>query len=218
MSVKSDVPVQSRAKTLPIAQPLRELSAANLTSLMQLPPVEDRSPPTPPPQFGLRTLFVGVALLCVTLVVARQVAPYLLAVLVLLVLTVGAHLAASGVGSRLTSKADANRRRAAARRLSLPGGGGGDRLRPEAFAPTTRLSQRRPLGAVKVLGPLVGGCLAATCGGWGMARFLAERATVANVGVTTVASGVLGAIFGFLIAAFVQAMVEANVEAWKQDP
>lgn len=169
----------------------------------------------PPPQFGLKVLFSLITLICVGLVLVRYASPYVLAVIVLIVVTVGAHVVASGVGHQLRAGTDERRRRLA-RRISVAGGEPAAHSPPE-FAPTTQLSERQPLGRIVIIAPIVGGVAGVAAGAWGMAAALGEKARIANVSVAAFAAGVLGAIGAFLIATFLKALASAHAEALRHE-
>jgi len=201
----------------------RRSSAVNCRShssqfMQSTPPSISPEPPesNSPPQFGLRGVFLVVTVVCVLLAVLRLVSALVLGILVLLVLTVGAHLAASGMARRLHGQA-ARKTRRKTRGAPLGDASPVDPLRDANFAPTTRLSQHHPMGRIAVIAPILGGIVGTSLGGLGMASFLGSKATLANVAVAAVAAGVLGAIGSFLLATFLKTLLQANVEAWRHE-
>lgn len=190
---------------------------SHLSQIMHPTPSPILEPPesSPPPQFGLRILFVVVTAICVALALTPLLSALVLGILVLLVVTVGAHFAASGLGHRLRAQAHRTRRRKP--HGASGNAAGADELQDADFAPPTLLSRRRPLGGIVVIAPVFGGIVGATLGSIGMAHFLADKASLANVAVAGMAAGVLGAIGSFLLATFLKALLEANVEAWRHE-
>lgn len=186
-----------------------------------LPPASEPHEPSPRPQFGLRMIFIVVTAICGLLALARLVSPFVLGILVLVMITVGAHLAASGMGHRL--RQTAHRRRHRSRAGAGPDTPGvtdehpAEGILPTDLAPSTRLSRRQSLGRIVIIAPLVGGLVGATCGGFGMAKVLGPQSNWANLGVVAIAAGVLGGIGSFLLATFLKAFWDAHAEAWRHE-
>jgi hypothetical protein len=181
------------------------------------PQSEIRNPKSPrrlrPPQFGLRTLLLAVTAIGMVLALGQWLPPITVACLVLLVLSIVAHVAGNAIGTRLREIGDLP----AQERDFFPWGGK-PRTRPGAgdFAPTTQLGRRSHLGWPIVIATFAG-IIAGGIGG-GLWTLLASRGPVGplNVGVGVVAFSVLGGIATFLLFGFVQVGIGAIRQASRQ--
>lgn len=165
-----------------------------------------------PPQFRLRTLFVGVALLCALLAVAKLLSPAAVLVLIVIVLSIVAHVAGNALGTQLRDRGN--------RRLNSPSSPSPHHpqtpptLTQEHFAPASKLSSRYSLGLIVIPFIVVGSIGAAVGGGFWLANTVREKATLANMSLGIGAFAVIGGILGFLSGTFLKVMITANVEAW----
>lgn len=167
-----------------------------------------------PPQFRLRTLLAGVALLCALLAVAKLLSPAAVLVLIVIVLSIVAHVAGNALGTQLRDRG--NRRLNSA---SSPSPHQPPTLTQEHFAPPSKLSSRYSLGLIVVPFIVVGSIGAAVGGGFWLANTVREKATLANMSLGVGAFAVIGGILGFLSGTFLKVMITANVEAWNNpDP
>jgi hypothetical protein len=163
-----------------------------------------------PPQFGLRTLLWAVTAIGMVLALGQWLPPITVACIVLLALSILAHIAGNAIGTRLREIGDLpeNRDETGPSSKRQPG-------RPQAsdFAPATHLGRRTQLGWPIVIGSVAGVLLGGI--GGGLWTLMASRGPVGplNVGVGVVAFGVLGGIGAFLIFGFVQVGVAAIRQA-----
>jgi hypothetical protein len=163
-----------------------------------------------PPQFGLRTLLLLVAVCGVLLAIVRLhwLSPVGLAVLLFLAASIFCHVAGNAIGTRLREIGDRqdlsdSRESAAAFR----------RPRPQDFAPATQLSQRQSLGWTIVIASSVGVTSGAV--GGGLWTFVAGRGHIGllNIAVGVIAFAVLGGIAAFATVGFAQVLAGAIWQA-----
>jgi hypothetical protein len=162
-----------------------------------------------PPQFGLRTLLLLMAAIGLALTLGQWLPPLTVACLVLLALSILAHVAGNVIGTKLRDIGDdpaanehasgffAKRRPAQAR----------------DFAPTTQLGRRTNLGWPIVIGTLSGVVLGGL--GGGLWTLLASRGPIGlfPVAVGIIAFAVLGGIATFLVFGFIQVGIGAIRQA-----
>jgi hypothetical protein len=179
---------------------------------MSYPPEEYR-PPLRPPQFRLSTLLLLITGLAAVFASLGFLGAYGGPAVVLLLLCVAAHLAAARLGDRLRANGDRpidEHGRPLPRWKQTP-------LRPDQFAPASRLSERSSMGLpvliVTGLGVLVGGFL----GGAGLAWLNWEKANLLGIALGTLASGVLGGMMGFWLGSFVKVTTTAGMAATKKE-
>lgn len=166
------------------------------------------SRPLGPPQYGLRTLLLVVSTAAVLLGLWNWVSPIVFAALLLLVLSVIAHVAGNVIGSRLRD----------GRRLSQGAAVEEDLpqqtlLREHHFAPVTKLGRRHSLGWIPLLSAVAGLIIGAAGGGIATAVLLARDFDWFPVIIAACAFGALGGFGGFLVVGFCQALGEAWHEA-----
>jgi hypothetical protein len=167
-----------------------------------------------PPQFGLRTLLLLVTACAFLLALERwfSLAPIAVAALVLLALSIFAHVAGNAIGTRLREIGD------------QPDDGGADQAyrfrQPQAgdFAPATQLSQRQSLGWTIVVATITG-TIAGGIGG-GLWTWLASSGPIGplNIAVGVVAFGVLGGIGAFTTVGLTQVLCGAIWQALHSAP
>lgn len=178
-----------------------------------VPPANDIRSGLRPPQFGLRALLLGTALICLMLALMKWMSGAVILVVVVLLLSVLAHVAGNALGTQL--------RDTGSRRLpddAAPDSGLSGAARPLAehdFAPRTRLSHRQALGWVCYAFPVATSLASAVGGGLWLRHGLGAKATWGNLAFGSGAFAVIGAILGFLLGTFVKVLVTANLEAWQ---
>lgn len=164
-----------------------------------------------PPQYGLRTLLLVVSTAAVLLGLWQWLSPIMFAAVLLLILSVIAHVAGNVIGSRLRD----------GKTKSTGGVHEPDRpqaisLRDHHFAPVTKLGRRHPLGWVPLISAVLGFLIGAVGGGIGTAILLARNFDWFAVAIAACAFGALGGFGGFLVVGFVQALGEAWHEAARE--
>ena len=188
------------------------MDASHPKSKIQNPKLDGRR--LRPPQFGLRTLLLLVTACSVLLALERwfSLAPIAVAALLLLALSIFAHVAGNAIGTRLREIGD------------QPEDSGTDRAtrfrQPQArdFAPATQLSQRRSLGWTIVVATVTG-AVAGGIGG-GLWTWLESSGPIGllNIAVGVVAFGVLGGIGAFTTVALMQVLGGAIWQALYSTP
>jgi len=165
-----------------------------------------------PPQFGLRTLLLVVAICAVVLAILRLgwLSPIAIGVIGFLAVSVFLHVAGNAIGTRLREIGDRNG--------SLQEETGPTLIRrpqPRDFAPATQLGQRRGLGWTIIVAVSVGITTGAI--GGGLWTFLAARghAGVVEVAIGVLAFAVLGGIASFATVGFAQVLLGALLQAMR---
>jgi len=163
-----------------------------------------------PPQFGLRTLLMLVAVCAVVLAIVRLgwLSPIGIGVLAFLAVSVFLHVAGNAIGTRLREIGDRNGSFQEDVAPPAP-----RRPQPQDYAPTTQLGQRQSLGWTIIVAVSVGITTGAIGGGiW---TFLAGRghAGLMEIGVGVIAFAVLGGIGSFATAGFAQVLLSAIFQA-----
>ncbi len=172
----------------------------------------DRSRPLPlgPPQFGLRTLLLVVSLAAVLLSLWQWMSPITFAAVLLLVLSIVAHVAGQIIGSRLrdgrTGHVSEHEKHEHA-----------SELHEHHFAPVTKLGHRQSLGWLPLVSAIVGGIVGATAGGVWTAVLMQRSFDWLPIIIAAIAFGVLGCLGGFLTAGFIKAFNDAWSEAAKKE-
>jgi len=176
------------------------------------PPLSTNAGPRSRFRFGLRSLLLLVGLLCVALAAIKVVSWLSLGMGLLIILCIAAHVFGNSLGTKLREQS-----------RQTEGDGGPDAThRPSdratvAFAPTTGLSERRPLGVIVVVVVGLGMLGGAVLGYWLLGMALEERANWANMTLGTAAFVVLGGFSGFAICTFLKVVIGANLEAWRDN-
>ena len=176
----------------------------------------DKMPPAlRPPQFSLRTLLLLVTGFAILSALVNVLPPLMLAGLVVLLLSIFAHVAGNAIGTRL--------REIGGRPTELRVGGP-EEARPLAVssvprcAPQTELSRRQSLGW-PVLVVTAAGALAAAVGGGIWTAWLTGAAISALAILTgSIACGALGGFAAFLGFSFVQVGFGALRQAMSPQP
>jgi fatty acid desaturase len=165
-----------------------------------------------PPQFRLRTMLLAVALLSVLLALMTSVGPLAAFGLLLLTLSIIAHVAGNAIGTRLRENGSRpleaepvpSESRRAKTKVPLPRGD---------FAPATRLSAQHPLGWIVLAAFATGVIVGGSAGGGFLAWLCWERITPVSVACGAAASGALGGFAGFLISSFARELLRAHADA-----
>jgi hypothetical protein len=149
----------------------------------------------------------SVAGLCVLLAILTSLDAYGMFAAILFVLAVVGHVVGARMGHLLRDSGQQVTRRSpdAAERFRS--------VQPQEFAPTTTLSQRRKPGRLILVLTITWAVLGALGGALLMLVLNGREANVLNVVSGAVAFSVLGAIWGFALAAFMQEMLSALVQA-----
>lgn len=173
-------------------------------------PNNDLRPGLKPPQIGLSTLLLLVAVLCSIFATLATLGPYVAFSLVLFFLAILAHISGNALGTRLRECGDQPidrdgtpiERRAANRELD-----------DADYAPATRLSGRQSLGIMVVAVTVLGALLGATVGGSLLIVGNWQRINSSSVAFALLFSSVLGAFGGFLTSSFIYVLMSAHRQA-----
>jgi hypothetical protein len=172
-----------------------------------LPP-EDRRPALRPPQFGLSTLLWIVAFLCAVLAAMKFVGPLGAFALVLLVLSVLAHISGNALGTRLRACGDQP-----VDEQDRPVPRSGNFHRGDALTPgPRRLTERQRLGILLTIIVLIAFSAGAAGGVW-WTLYSELNPSSQDLGLSAIAFGVLGGIWGLITGGFVVVGVGAVREA-----
>jgi len=158
------------------------------------------------PQFGLKALFGGVAVLSVVLAVASQAGFYAATVLLMVVSLVVAHVAGNAIG---TSRRDRAPDQASGGPPITAFAALGDSLRP--LPPPTELRQSIPLNRRVLFAAACGAALGSAAIAWGTYGSW-DRLGMAGAAIVAVSGAVLGAYVGFMASRFTAAFGRA----WRQ--
>ncbi len=171
------------------------------------PKSEIRNPKLlPPPRFGLRTLLLIVTGCAVIFALSNWLAPIALAGVVMLILSVLAHVAGNSIGTRLRELGTPRASRAA-QEAAL--------VRPEKgdFAPVTQLGKRQSLGWPIIIGTAAGTLAGGVGGGLWTVTHTAGGLDVVSIAVGASAFAVLNGIAAFVIVGFLQVGLSAMRQA-----
>jgi hypothetical protein len=172
---------------------------------MSAGPLYESDAPLKLPQFGLRTMFLVVAILGLLFALMALIGPLASVALVLLLALVGLHVAGNIVGTTLRNNAPV----AQGRLIDLPP----VVLEPvllERDLPPPRLSERTGLGRFNRLCAGLG-AVAGSAIGSSILEYSGD-VSVRGMVVGFISSGVLGAIFGLLFGCF----LGMSLSAWWQ--
>ncbi|QDU29784.1 hypothetical protein ETAA8_48990 [Anatilimnocola aggregata] len=167
----------------------------------------DRPSPLGPPQFGLRTLLLVVSSLAVLLGLSQWLSPITLAAVILLVLSIVAHIAGNVIGTRLR----AGRHAKSLAKIDPPDHAAIS-LRDDHFAPVSKLGRQHSLGWLPLVSAIVGLAIGALIGGVWTAILLHPSFDLFTIAIAAVAFGALGSFGGFLIVGF----AKAGWDAWHE--
>ena len=159
-----------------------------------------------PPQYGMRHLLLFMVVVALLLVALKTLDPILTFSLILLALSVFAHVAGNAIGTKLRDS----------RSTSIAPQGTTRKAEEHHYAKTTELSQHQPLGLIMRIVTGISALAGAIGGGWFLASMAGEKATVANITLATLSCGVLGGLFGFWLSSFLQIAISAIWEAQKE--
>jgi purine-cytosine permease-like protein len=172
---------------------------------MTTPPSELRDSQSdsvlPPPQFGLRALLWVITGCAVIFALSRWLSPIALAGVVMLVLSVIAHVAGNAIGTRLRELGGRRKPKTFDQEAASSSSS-----RPAAadFAPVTRLGQRQSLGWPIIIGT-ASGTVAGGIGGGLWTIFNAHGSPdPLSLVVGVLAFAVLNGIGAFVIFGFIQ--------------
>ena len=147
-----------------------------------------------PPQFGLRTMLLGVTLLSIAFAVSVAVGPARSAMLFLFVSLIVLHVVGNALGTRLR---DHREREAHALRVV----GSDDRPVSGAAPPIAaaqRLQENTSIGRPWLVAGAVCAMLFGSVGGIAIAALVGEKLTVPGLALGIGSSAVLGGFFGFM--------------------
>lgn len=166
-----------------------------------------------PPQFGLRSLLVAMAVIGVLCALAQAVGLYSFLVLVFFLGLIAAHVVGNSLGTRLREETD---------RLAQSGALAADRppasVIPSATLVRSRLAQRGQLPRALLGFALCGAGLGAAAGGLVIAAVCGELLTTCGILLAVVSFGVLGGLGGFLVGSFYTVARGAWNEAFGKTP
>lgn len=160
-----------------------------------------------PPQFGLRTMLLIVATVGVLLGLSQWMSPISFAALLLLILSIIAHIAGNVIGTRLKQQA----KRSEPTQEPLTSSANAS-LRDHHHAPTTKLGHRHSLGWLPLASALVGFAIAALAGAVWTTSLLGRDFDWSTISIAAAAFGALGGFGGFLVVGFGKAFWDA----WQQ--
>lgn len=160
-----------------------------------------------PPQFGLRTLLLLVTLCAVIFAAGQWLPPVWVGALILLALSIFAHVAGNAIGTRLREIGNRKDNRAFDMQPQA--------IREPRFAPATRLGQRQGLGWPILIATFVGILLGGTGGGLWTLLTARQQVPIAAVGLGVVAFAALGGILAFATVGFTQVLLGAVWQAMR---
>jgi hypothetical protein len=175
---------------------------------MPPPAADDRRPALQPPRFRLRTLLAIVGGCCILLAILPSLNFYAMFATIMFVLSVIAHFMGAMIGHRLRDHGSQVATGQSIRERY-------PHVDVAQFPPATRLSRRRGPGRLIVIMTIAWSLVGAVGGAALLMVLNGERASVVNVTSGALAFAVLGAIWGFALAAFLQEMLSALWEAHK---
>ncbi|MFM9066697.1 MAG: hypothetical protein ACKOU6_16145 [Planctomycetota bacterium] len=183
----------------------------------------DPSRQLPRPQFTLRTLFLIITLVCLLLAACQVLSPLAIGVLILVLLSVLAHVAGNAIGTQLRDGQSGSPTAGAQDQLSgsrvdggLPDSHARRPLAADDFARRSQLSHRQSLRWLIILPSIVvGATIGGLLGAWWLSNIPAVQLSLLKLVVGTTATTVLGGMLGFLLSAFLKTLISANQDAWR---
>lgn len=172
----------------------------------------DRRAGLKPPQFRLSTLLWGMTALSVLFAAMTWVGPLAAFGLLLLFLSIVAHVAGNSIGTRLRENGS---RRLAGDHIDFDN----QRRKPGSplvvgdCAPATTLSSRHPLGWLIVVATAAAFLVGGIVGGTFLAWLCWEKSTLVSILCGAAASAALGGFGGFLVSSFARELFRAQAQA-----
>ena len=162
------------------------------------------------PQFSLRTLFLALTAACGLFAGMASVGALVWSMIVMFVLLVAAHVAGNAIGTRLRDGADSRRKSETYDFDPFDPDRLAARSRPKwQPPPITRMQQFSPLGwkvfVTSASFSIVGGAI----GGMWLTVHYWHRISAPGIVLGTLASAVIGALAGFLLASFLAIVAES---------
>lgn len=190
----------------------RFLSQSERATLSMSDLSNDRREGLRPPQFRLSTLLWGMTALSILFAAMTWVGPLAAFGLLLLFLSIVAHVAGNAIGTRL--------REIGSRPLAEKGGGPdylkrkpGSPVFAGECAPATRLGSHHPLGWLIVVATASAFVVGGLAGGAFLAWLCWEKSTLVSILCGAAASAALGGFGGFLVSSFVRELSRAHAQA-----
>ena len=159
----------------------------------------DRRPTLSPPQFGLRTLLLGVSLCAVIFASFQWLSPLAIVGLIFLVICIAAHVAGNAIGTRLRE----NGSRPLPPHDQPPHSARFRAVSTSEFAEATQLSRNSSLGWPQLIATAAG-LLAGGIGGGLGTVLLSRKYDETTIAIGCIAFGVLGGMAAFIGYSFVQ--------------
>lgn len=153
-----------------------------------------------PPQFRLRTMLIGVAFICVTLVVMVSIGMFWAMGLLMLILLIAAHIVGNSLGTQLRdhgsqlSKVEEVPKKLSASPISVP---------PWPRPAGGRMQQKQPIGWLLIALGVVGTIASGIVGGLSISSLYWEQIGAGAIAIATLASGVIGGMAIFVTGTFV---------------
>lgn len=164
------------------------------------PPGPPEAPPgLPPLQFSLAALLATVAGICVLLAAMTYVGPLGAFALLMLALSIVAHIAGNSIGTFLRDTGGRSQPNDLPPVRDMQA-----RATERDFAEATELRQTTDISETLIVSASVGAGVGALCGGGLLVWVNWERLTLFNVTVGAIAFAIIGALFGAAIGSFVR--------------
>jgi hypothetical protein len=153
-----------------------------------------------PPQFRLRTMLLGVALVCVLLVVMISIGMFWAMGLLMLILLIVAHVVGNSLGtqlrdhgSRITTAAEDPNKLSATAVSAQPW------QRPLAG----RMQEKEPVGWLLIALSVIGAIASGIVGGLAISSLYWDKIGAGGIVIATLAAGVIGGMAVFLTGTFI---------------
>ncbi len=165
--------------------------------------------PLPPPQFSLRSMLIGITLLCVGLGICLWLTPPAVVAVLVAVLMVGAHVFGNAVGTRLRNGKQDRVHPANQFKTGIDYDAG------STAAPSTHLAERWSLGWLLTV-PTTAGTLLSVIGGCLWIEHAYQLGfDPGGMAVAGAGFGLLGGFASFAVASFSQVLVVAVFQAMR---